>query len=302
MRTCVAALLGLVMSAGTAAAQCTVPNTLTNNTNADATQVMANFNALATCINNISPTSAPAGTIAPFAGMILPNGWLWANGAAVSRTTYAALWAALGKSDTVTISIASPAVVTWTSGAHGLANDWPVKLYSTGALPTGLTAGQIYYVKSATTNTFRLALAPGGADINTSGSQSGTQTGVFAPYGNGDNATTFNLPDLRGRAPFGLDNLGGATAAGVLPVNGTYAKGTSPGAVGGEQAHSLTIAEMPSHNHAVGVGANLAPGINSRAASGDGTSFGYFYTEYTGGSVPHNTLPPLLMTNYIIKH
>src|SRR6185312_10883708 len=31
--------------------QCTVPNALTNGTTADATQVMANFNALLSCIN-----------------------------------------------------------------------------------------------------------------------------------------------------------------------------------------------------------------------------------------------------------
>jgi len=58
IRTFLAALLGLAVSAGSAAAQCTIPNTLTNGTNADATQVMANFNALLTCLNNL-PTATP---------------------------------------------------------------------------------------------------------------------------------------------------------------------------------------------------------------------------------------------------
>lgn len=44
-------LFGLALSASVASAQCTVPNTLTNGTNADANQVMANFNAILTCIN-----------------------------------------------------------------------------------------------------------------------------------------------------------------------------------------------------------------------------------------------------------
>jgi hypothetical protein len=75
---------------------------------------------------------------------------------------------------TVTISIASPGVVTW--NAHGLENGDPVKLTTTGALPTGLTANTVYYVVNKTANDFQLALSTGGAAINTSGSQSGTHT------------------------------------------------------------------------------------------------------------------------------
>lgn len=81
-------------------------------------------------------------------------------------------------SSTVSISIASPAVVTWTS--HGLVPGTPVVFTPSagGALPTGLTAGATYYVASAglTANNFEVATTPGGAAINTSGSQSGTPT------------------------------------------------------------------------------------------------------------------------------
>jgi microcystin-dependent protein len=38
----------------------------------------------------------PPGVMLPFAGSALPSGFLWCNGAAVSRTTYAALFAAVG--------------------------------------------------------------------------------------------------------------------------------------------------------------------------------------------------------------
>lgn len=38
----------------------------------------------------------PAGTIAPFAGGTVPEGWLLCDGSVVSRTTYAALFAAVG--------------------------------------------------------------------------------------------------------------------------------------------------------------------------------------------------------------
>lgn len=37
----------------------------------------------------------PAGTIAPFGGGTVPDGWMLCNGSAISRTTYSALFAAI---------------------------------------------------------------------------------------------------------------------------------------------------------------------------------------------------------------
>lgn len=74
----------------------------------------------------------------------------------------------------VTLSIASPCVVSWT--AHGLPAETPLVLTTTGALPTGLTAGVAYYVLALTVDTFMLSAKPGGAPINTSGTQSGVHT------------------------------------------------------------------------------------------------------------------------------
>ncbi|HEY8033042.1 MAG TPA: phage tail protein [Methylocella sp.] len=73
----------------------------------------------------------------------------------------------------VTISIASPCVVTWT--ANSLVANQAITFSTTGALPTGLTAGVAYYVVVPGTN-FQISATPGGTPINTSGSQSGTQT------------------------------------------------------------------------------------------------------------------------------
>jgi hypothetical protein len=55
LRRMLAALVALGLSVGAAAAQVcgALPNNLQNNTTADATQVMANFNALLGCINNL---------------------------------------------------------------------------------------------------------------------------------------------------------------------------------------------------------------------------------------------------------
>ncbi len=53
-------LIGLLLGSypGMAHAQCVLPNQLTNGQPTDATQVMANFNALATCANPGGPTGA----------------------------------------------------------------------------------------------------------------------------------------------------------------------------------------------------------------------------------------------------
>jgi microcystin-dependent protein len=147
-----------------------------------------------------------AGEVCFFARNTAPTGFLKANGAAVSRSTYSDLFAALVSSATATISIASPGVVTWTAHAKS-AND-PVKFSTTGALPSGLVAGTVYYVvgSSITTNTFTVSSTPGGSAINTTGTQSGTHTAINAPFGDGDGSTTFNVPDLRGEFPRGWDD------------------------------------------------------------------------------------------------
>ena len=77
---------------------------------------------------------------------------------------------------TVTISNASPAVVTYT--AHGLAAGDTVtfSVTSGGSLPTGLTAGTTYYVIAAGlgANVFEVSATSGGAAINTGSAGSGT--------------------------------------------------------------------------------------------------------------------------------
>lgn len=78
------------------------------------------------------------------------------------------------RSSAVTMTIATPCVVTWTG--NGLLDDRAVRFSTTGALPTGLTAGVTYYVVSSAANTFRVSATVGGAAINTTGTQSGVHT------------------------------------------------------------------------------------------------------------------------------
>jgi hypothetical protein len=73
----------------------------------------------------------------------------------------------------VTITIASPALIT---SSVNLPNGSSIQLGTTGALPTGLSTNTTYYVVNVLGTAFNLALTPGGTPINTSGTQSGTQS------------------------------------------------------------------------------------------------------------------------------
>ena len=76
---------------------------------------------------------------------------------------------------TVTLTVASPCVVTSTN--HGLRDGTGLVFSTTGALPTGITAGTTYYAKSTAANTFNLYTDAALTNIvNTSGTQSGTHT------------------------------------------------------------------------------------------------------------------------------
>ncbi len=106
-------------------------------------------------------------------------------------------------SNAVTVTIASPGV--FTLAAHGLIAGQVIKLRTTGALPTGLTAGVEYYVLAAnlTSSTFKLGLTAGGAAINTSGTQSGVHT-IDRTY-----------PLTQGKEmKFRLESMGGAVITG----------------------------------------------------------------------------------------
>lgn len=82
---------------------------------------------------------------------------------------------------TVTITIATPGVVTW--NAHGLLAGQPVIFETTGTLPTGLVAGTAYYVVSPSTNSFSVAATAGGTPITTTSTQSGVHTAFAPPAG-----------------------------------------------------------------------------------------------------------------------
>lgn len=104
------------------------------------------------------------------------------------------------RSATVTISNASPAVVTF--NAHGLKANDALVFATTGSLPAPLVSGTVYYVRSAglTNNTFTISLVPGGSAINTTSSGSGTHTAIPLRKNVGqDSDVTVNVdnPEIR---------------------------------------------------------------------------------------------------------
>lgn len=83
-------------------------------------------------------------------------------------------YASRGVSSTsASITIANPAVITatnhYTEGA-------PIVFETTGALPTGLETGTTYYIRNYVAGVFNISATPSGALIQTTGTQSGTQS------------------------------------------------------------------------------------------------------------------------------
>lgn len=97
----------------------------------------------------------------------------------------------------VAISVGTPGVVSW--NGHGLQAGQPVVFSTTGALPTGLTAGTVYYVSATglTADAFSVSATAGGAAIDTTAAGTGTHTVTAPPAGMTDLFYGMAMPGAR---------------------------------------------------------------------------------------------------------
>ncbi|MEA2870126.1 MAG: hypothetical protein QOH67_102 [Hyphomicrobiales bacterium] len=118
-------------------------------------------------------------------------------------------------------------------------------------------------------------------------------------YG-GNGQTTFALPDLRGQVPIHRGS------------------GFTQGQKGGEQAHTVTISELPTHTHVLSGSSAVGNAINPRPQNTSGTLFAqdpgkaYFPSLQSatalnsgsigpvGGSQAHLNMQPFLVLNFCI--
>jgi microcystin-dependent protein len=149
-----------------------------------------------------------------------------------------------------------------------------------------------------------------------------TAIGVY--WGGGDGVNTFNVPNFQGRAPIGYvnnANQSGITARGF-------------GALGGEENHQLSTAELASHSHGLAADSHTHPfnqsphshtipnplgalaaaaGPNGYLASGGvqtssdniianvGAAASGIQIAATGSNGAHNNMMPFAVAYYIIK-
>ncbi len=149
-------------------------------------------------------------------------------------------------------------------------------------------------------------------------------TQIGTAFGTGDGSTTFNLPDLRGRVPAGLDNINGITASRLTGTTITSGGGpTTLGGNGGTETNTISIAKLPAHTHTAnshthsvamegktvsslpqtfGDAAFSTQGPSGGSASSDLTTGGTVVTlQNTGGGTPLEIVQPTICLNYIIK-
>jgi microcystin-dependent protein len=130
---------------------------------------------------------------------------------------------------------------------------------------------------------------------------------------------TIGTPDLRGRSLFGLDDMGNS-AAGRLTA-ATITAPTTPGSAGGVETVTLSVAQMPAHDHGGVTGAGSAhshtytipqfgtvqSGTGTSAATGSTSASTSTESAHThtissqGGGAAHSNLPPGMVATAYIK-
>jgi len=288
-------------SVGGTTRRLTIPASLATSTYNSATaglKVVVTQNSGKIDSNFISSDSgiSPVGSVIAYSSTTAPAGWLLADGTAVSRTTYANLFAIIGTTYGVgdnsttfnvpnlssrlpvgvgtgtkvaTFASRSSNVITVTGLTNAANNEFQTGqavLYSapSGAM-TGLTHNTTYYIVKVSALTFSLASSLANA-------QNGT---VISLSSDGTGTQTFTLT---------------LTARTV-------------GATGGEENHAMSSTELLAHTHSydeigVNTGTNFGGSIQGRDSGDSGT----LIVNSNGGNVAMNIMNPYIVLQYIIKY
>jgi microcystin-dependent protein len=161
-----------------------------------------------------------------------------------------------------------------------------------GAAASGVPSGSIIaYGGSSAPSTWLFCDGTTGKDSVADTTLADLFSAIGTTYG-GAGAADFDLPDLRGRIPLGLDNLGGSSANRM-----TASAADSLGGVGGAETHALTTGELASHTHGRGSG---SPN-NTKSNGGSPGSWVAGSTTGAGSGTAHANDQPWLAIGYIIK-
>ena len=235
-------------------------------------------------------SALPIGSSIDYSGVSIPYGWLKEDGASLLRASYPTLFSALTEvKGTCTIAIGAAAFVTISN--HGLITGDCVSFTTTGSLPTGLSPDRNYYAIYFNTSNFTLANtyadAKANISITTSGTQSGTHTLTWNPWGIAD-ATHFYLPDTQGLSTEGSGQLttngaawGGANYTGRL---GQYKQDRIQGFKVNTINNSATGGGINTYsvyqNHSFDTNANVIYGLSSLPVDGGYGTPRYGLTTY----------------------
>jgi microcystin-dependent protein len=179
----------------------------------------------------------PTGAMLEYAGSAAPTGWLLCNGAAISRTVYATLFAVLG-----TAYGAGDGSTTFNlpdrRGKFGVGVDGTYTRGSTGGSTTTSSAGSHSHTGATGSTTLTEAQIPSHTHTGTTSSVGDHQHGYFAPTGTLGGG-------IAGSA--GGYNITGNATTGA----GAHSHTFTTNATGGGTGHNHTISSDGAHTHTV---------------------------------------------------
>lgn len=226
---------------------------------------VATDNSTAIATTAFVRTILPPGVMVPYLGAAAPTGWLLCDGSAVSRTTYAALYAILS-------TVYGTGDGSTTFNLPDLRGRTPVGKNTATFATLGAKGGEESHVLS-------VAEMPSHQHTGTTGGRSAahSHTGVTGT----ENQSHTHSQFVHYRSDV-LINAGGSIV--INDVN--QITGAS---IGTNTSGSTGSTESAAHNH----------NFTTNPETTDHTHS--FTSDPTGSGSPHNNLTPYIVTNYIVK-